>query len=94
MPGDTSALNPGGVRIGTPALTTRGLKEDDFVTVGEFICKCVVLCQEIQKVSGKKLVDFKREALENEEFKQKISELKESVNEFANGFEFLEEPYR
>ncbi len=94
VPGDTSALNPGGVRIGTPALTTRGLKEDDFVTVGEFICKCVELCQEIQTVSGKKLVDFKRHAVENEDFKQKISELKESVNEFANGFEFLEEPYR
>lgn len=30
IPGDTSALNPGGVRLGTPALTTRGLNEDDF----------------------------------------------------------------
>ena len=28
--GDTSALNPGGVRIGAPALTTRGFNEDHF----------------------------------------------------------------
>jgi len=28
--GDKSAFNPGGVRIGTPALTTRGLKENEF----------------------------------------------------------------
>jgi len=28
--GDVSALNPGGVRLGTPALTTRGLSEEDF----------------------------------------------------------------
>jgi len=31
--GDTSALVPGGIRVGTPALTTRGLKEKDFVQV-------------------------------------------------------------
>lgn len=31
VPGDTSALVPGGVRLGTPALTTRGFGEADFV---------------------------------------------------------------
>lgn len=31
--GDTSALVPGGIRVGAPALTTRGLKEKDFVQV-------------------------------------------------------------
>lgn len=35
--GDTSALNPGGVRLGTPALTTRGLDERDFDRVAEFL---------------------------------------------------------
>ena len=30
MYGDRSALSPGGVRVGTPALTTRGLKEEEF----------------------------------------------------------------
>merc|ERR1711924_349292 len=29
--GDVSAMSPGGVRIGAPAMTTRGLKEVDFV---------------------------------------------------------------
>ena len=33
VPGDKSALNPGGMRLGTPAMTTRGLKENDFKTV-------------------------------------------------------------
>merc|ERR1712146_565919 len=37
VPGDTSALVPGGIRIGTPALTTRGFLEEDFVRVAELI---------------------------------------------------------
>merc|ERR1712216_844539 len=35
--GDVSAMAPGGIRIGMPAMTTRGLKEADFVKVGEFL---------------------------------------------------------
>ena len=31
--GDTSAYTPGGVRIGTPAMTSRGLVEADFEAV-------------------------------------------------------------
>lgn len=31
--GDVSALTPGGVRIGMPAMTSRGLKESDFEQV-------------------------------------------------------------
>ena len=92
--GDKSALNPGGVRIGTPALTTRGLKEADFVQVGEFIVECVDLCVDIQKVSGKKLVDFKKMANEDSNFKERLDNLRSRVNEFAEGFEFLEEPLR
>lgn len=37
VPGDKSAFNPSGIRLGTPALTTRGLKEDDIVKVAQFI---------------------------------------------------------
>lgn len=37
IPGDTSAINPGGVRLGTPALTSRGLDEKDFDCVAEFL---------------------------------------------------------
>ncbi len=37
VPGDTSAIVPGGIRIGAPALTTRGFKEADFARIAEYI---------------------------------------------------------
>ncbi|KAJ0058203.1 hypothetical protein NL108_009084, partial [Boleophthalmus pectinirostris] len=38
-PGDKSALRPSGLRFGSPALTSRGLIEEDFKKVAEFIHK-------------------------------------------------------
>jgi glycine hydroxymethyltransferase len=48
--GDVSAINPGGVRVGTPALTSRGFTEEDFVVVANFLhrgCELAVRAQEI-----------------------------------------------
>merc|ERR1712118_301896 len=56
--GDASALSPGGVRIGTPAMTTRGLKEDGFKKIAEFLDRVVQISLQIQKEKGKKLKDF------------------------------------
>ena len=36
-PGDKSALSPSGIRLGAPALTSRGFKEAEFAKVAEFI---------------------------------------------------------
>ena len=37
VPGDKSALVPGGLRMGAPALTSRGFTEADFEKVAEFV---------------------------------------------------------
>jgi glycine hydroxymethyltransferase len=37
IPGDVSALRPSGLRIGTPAITTRGLQPADMKQIAEFI---------------------------------------------------------
>jgi glycine hydroxymethyltransferase len=37
--GDKNAVNPGGVRLGTLAFTTRGMKEAEMEIVAEFLLK-------------------------------------------------------
>merc|ERR1712230_109212 len=56
--GDASALSPGGVRIGAPAMTTRGCTVDDFKKIGEFLDRCCMIALKVQTQSGKKLKDF------------------------------------
>lgn len=45
--GDKSAVTPGGVRIGTPAVTTRGYLEQDMKEVGRFIDECFKISLDI-----------------------------------------------
>lgn len=80
--GDVSAMTPGGVRIGAPAMSSRGLEEADFEKIAEFLHRAVELCKEVQQVSGKKLVDFKAGLDKSESLKA----LRKDVEAFAAGF--------
>ncbi|KAG8222508.1 hypothetical protein J437_LFUL004544 [Ladona fulva] len=86
VPGDKSALNPSGIRLGTPALTTRGLKEEDIDKVVDFIHRGLQLSKEITKISGPKLVDFKRVLAEDSNIQQKVKSLRNEVEKFAQNF--------
>merc|ERR1712115_495376 len=79
--GDASALSPGGVRIGTPAMTTRGCTADDFKKIAEFLDRCLQIALQIQKEKGKKLKDFE-EGMKN---CKEIEALKKDVEGFASG---------
>merc|ERR1711972_260171 len=83
--GDVSAMTPGGVRIGAPAMTSRGLKEADFVKIGEFLTEALQIAIDVQATAGKKLVDFLK-GLKSKEAEDKISALKSKVEEFAGSF--------
>merc|ERR1719224_34673 len=65
--GDVSALSPGGVRIGAPAMTTRGCGEEEFKKIGEFLDRCCQIALNVQKEKGKKLKDFEAGLFENPE---------------------------
>jgi len=84
--GDVSALSPGGVRIGTPAMTTRGCNEEDFCKIAGFIDQVVKICLEVQATKGKKLKDFENGLAENE----KIVKLKNEVEAWAGKFGYPE----
>lgn len=75
-------MTPGGVRIGTPALTSRSFSESDFEQVGEFLHEACVIALSIQASSGKMLKDFVA-AIQNE---PKIAELKSRIEKFARSF--------
>lgn len=86
VPGDKSALNPSGIRLGTPALTTRGLVESDMAKVVDFIDRGLQLSKEITAVSGPKLVDFKRVLHEDKKLNDKVQTLKEEVQAYSAKF--------
>jgi len=77
--GDKSALTPGGVRIGTCALTTRGLKEAEFRKVGDFLHKAVTIALETQAKTGPKLKDFELAINSSEEVKALRQEVKNFI---------------
>uniref|UniRef100_A0A915KRM5 Serine hydroxymethyltransferase-like domain-containing protein n=1 Tax=Romanomermis culicivorax TaxID=13658 RepID=A0A915KRM5_ROMCU len=58
-PGDKSAFTPGGIRLGSPALTSRNFKEADFKKVVDFIHEGVQFALRIQPKAGKTVKDFK-----------------------------------
>lgn len=80
--GDKSAVTPGGIRLGTPALTTRGMMEDDMKVIAGFLVQSVALSLAVQEKYGKKLVDFVKGLEESEELKK----LAEEVSVFATQF--------
>ncbi len=76
IPGDVSALNPSGVRLGTPWITQRGLKEEETRQVADIIADILFSCEPYYQ--GRRLrakVDFKT----LEEAKLKVRDLAQSA---------------
>lgn len=85
VPGDKSAFIPGGIRLGTPALTSRGFLESDFEEVATFIDRGVKITKEVMsEVEGRKLVDFKSHLLGKSV--PAIDALRGEVEEFCKQF--------
>ncbi|KAF2283849.1 hypothetical protein GH714_016524 [Hevea brasiliensis] len=84
VPGDVSAMVPGGIRMGTPALTSRGFAEEDFVKVAEFFDAAVQLAVKIKaQTKGTKLKDF---VATIPTFQSEIAKLRHDVEEYAKQF--------
>jgi len=82
VPGDVSAVSPGGVRIGAPALTTRKMVESDFEKIAEFLDEVLKIALKLQEKSGPKLKDFAALLEDNDE----VTAVRKRVNDFATSF--------
>lgn len=92
VPGDKSALIPSGLRLGSPAMTSRGLMEEDFERIVEYLDRGVQITKRLKSESksvGTKLVDFKNYVKKTAGDDKELKALKEEVRGFANKFDFL-----
>jgi len=66
VPGDKSALQPHGLRVGAPAMTSRGLVEKDFEEIAVFIDRAIAITADIKKANPTdKLADFKKKIVDS-----------------------------
>jgi glycine hydroxymethyltransferase len=96
--GDKSTLSCGGIRIGTCALTTRGLNKEDFQTIAEYFNKLIKISQKIiieltvmyddylpnNKNNTTPLKRFTNKFIDNND----LTRMKHSITIFAKQFPF------
>lgn len=88
VPGDKSALVPGGIRIGAPAMSTRGFTEKEFVATAEFIHEGVQITIEANKLApGTKVQEFLNFVTAPDfPLKDRVSELRSKVEALTTQF--------
>jgi len=78
-----SAVNPGGIRLGTPAVTTRGMLEPEMEIIANYLLKGIEISKRIQEKVGKQLKDFIPALEEDEELKNVAEEVKAFASKFS-----------
>jgi len=87
VPGDKSALTPGGIRIGAPAMSSRGMGEEDFKKIANYVDKCVHICKDVQSKLPKeanKQKDFKAKVASGEI--EEINTMRKEISAWASSF--------
>lgn len=97
VPGDKSAMKPFGVRMGTPAMTTRGFGTQDFERVADIVHRAVEITkrvdaearQDAEKAETKNPATLKvfRDFLGNGDEVTEIVQLKKEVEDWCGTFE-------
>jgi glycine hydroxymethyltransferase len=86
IPGDVSAMTPGGIRMGACALTTRGMMESDFLAIADFTERSVQIAKDINEKCGKKIKDFRATLADGPKDFPELIKLAEDVKVFSNKF--------
>lgn len=87
VPGDVSALFPSGLRVGTPAMTTRGFGPSEFAKVADYFQRAVEISVALKKqeqgsVAKELLASFKALADESAEVKELYEKVQAWVSQF------------
>ena len=93
VPGDTRPFVPAGLRIGAPAMTSRGFKEAEFVKIAMVLDRAIKLTIHINQgllAEGKtKLADFQAYLRDNISSIPEIAQLKDEVQIWSEKFPLL-----
>jgi glycine hydroxymethyltransferase len=81
VPGDKSAINPSGLRVGTPAMTSRGATEADFKQIGQFIVQAVDITKRMVDTGNYKNLSEFTDAIPAD---SQVAKLKIQVENFAS----------
>ncbi len=88
IPGEPSTpFYPSGIRMGTPALTTRGMKEDDMIKIGQWIARALAEIRNYRLPATKEerikyIAKVKKEIKNNPELAKIKAEIKEMTKKF------------
>jgi glycine hydroxymethyltransferase len=86
VPGDKSAMKPGGLRLGSPAMTTRGMDKESFERIAELLDRGVEVARMVDgKVGGTKMKEFFDGLGDGENFEE-IAQLRNEVARWAGTF--------
>ncbi|EDO06945.1 putative serine hydroxymethyltransferase 5 [Babesia bovis T2Bo] len=85
VPGDVSAMNPSGLRLGTAMIVARGAVPEDMAFIAEALLEAVKITQSIQESHGENHEDFKRGAEGNE----RIAALRKKVVDWIRQFPII-----
>lgn len=82
----TSALSPVGIRLGTPAMTTRGFTQHDFEFVADILLDIYNLAIKIQTTCvSLKLVEFTKQ-IQQDRYQKDITAIKNRVSKYCSRF--------
>ncbi|KAK4534991.1 hypothetical protein CDCA_CDCA03G1016 [Cyanidium caldarium] len=89
VPGDTSALNPSGIRMGAHAMTSRGCGVEDFARIAELLDEGLRVTAAIKDKVGPKMKDFRLHMADGAEGTRHpaLLELRDKVERFATSFD-------